>query len=114
MNEQTTINVIARVYLDEDGYLLPSEKWDANVARLLARNVMHCDPTNDHWKIVEYLRRYYLEFDIVPPIRKLCRDTGFSLSGLYKLFPMGVTRGAAKIAGIPGAVFKLPETVLYP
>ncbi len=114
MNEQTTITVIARANLDEDGYLLPSEKWDANVGRLLARHIMHSELNDDHWKVVEYLRRYYLESDIVPPIRKLCRDTGFTLSGLYKLFPMGVARGAAKIAGVPGDVFKLPQTVLYP
>ena len=114
MNKETTITVVARAHLDEDGYLLPSEKWDTNVGRLLARNITSNELTEDHWKIVEYLRRYYLEFDIVPPIRKLCRDTGFGLSGLYKLFPMGVARGAGKIAGIPGAVFKLPQTVLYP
>jgi TusE/DsrC/DsvC family sulfur relay protein len=93
MNEQMTITVIARANLDKEGYLLPSEKWDANVGRLLARNVICSELTDGHWKIVEYLRWYYLEFAIVPPIRKLCRDTGFSLSGLYKLFPMGVARG---------------------
>jgi len=114
MNEQTTITVVARAHIDEDGYLLPSERWDTNVGRLLARNVVRGELTEDHWKIVGYLRQYYLEFDIVPPIRKLCRDTGFSLSSLYKLFPMGVARGAGKIAGIPSTVFKLPQTVLYP
>jgi len=35
--------------------------------------------TEDHWKVVKYLRTYYLEFKIAPMVRKLCKETGFSL-----------------------------------
>jgi TusE/DsrC/DsvC family sulfur relay protein len=114
MNESVTITIVATAYLDEEGYLLPSESWDRNVGRLLACNVLPGCPTADHWRVVEYLRRYYIEFGIVPPIRKLCRDTGFSLTGIYKLFPSGVARGACRVAGIPSDVFKRPLTCLYP
>lgn len=114
MNKRITITIVATAYLDEEGYLLPSESWDRNVGRLLACNVVPQYLTADHWRIVEYLRRYYIEFGIVPPIKKLCRDTGFSLARIYKLFPTGVARGACRVAGIPSGVFKLPLTCLYP
>jgi tRNA 2-thiouridine synthesizing protein E len=114
MNESVTITIVATAYLDEEGYLLPSESWDRNVGRLLACNVVPGCLTADHWRVVEYLRRYYIEFGIVPPIRKLCRDTGFSLTGIYKLFPTGIARGACRVAGIPSDIFKRPLTYLYP
>lgn len=114
MYESLIMNIVATARLDEKGYLMPLERWDRNVGRLLARDVVPEGLTEDHWKIVEYLRQYYLEFGIVPPIRKLCRDTGYSLTRIYELFPAGVARGACRVAGIPSTVFNLPQTVLYP
>ena len=114
MNEPGTIRIVYTAYLDEEGYLLPLEGWDRNVGRLLARGVVPGGLTDDHWKIVEYLRYYYLVFGMVPPIRKLCRDTGIRLARIYKMFPTGVARGACRIAGIPGCVFLHPLTCYYP
>ena len=114
MYESLIMNIVATARLDEKGYLMPLERWDRNVGRLLARDVVPEGLTEDHWKIVEYLRQYYLEFGIVPPIRKLCRDTGYSLTRIYELFPVGVARGACRVAGIPSTVFNLPQTILYP
>lgn len=114
MYESLIMNIVATARLDEKGYLMPLERWDRNVGRLLARDVVPEGLTEDHWKIVEYLRQYCLEFGIVPPIRKLCRDTGYSLTRIYELFPAGVARGACRVAGIPSTVFNLPQTILYP
>ena len=114
MYESLIMNIVATARLDEKGYLMPLERWDRNVGRLLARDAVPEGLTEDHWKIVEYLRQYYLEFGIVPPIRKLCRDTGYSLTRIYELFPAGVARGACRVAGIPSTVFNLPQTILYP
>jgi tRNA 2-thiouridine synthesizing protein E len=57
--------------------------------------------TEEHWKVVRYLRNYYLEFNIAPMIRKLCKDTGFKLKKIYELFPSGPAKGACKVAGLP-------------
>ena len=114
MNEPFTIHLVSRAYLDEEGYLMPLERWDKDVGRLLAYAVLPDKLTEDHWKVVEYLRQYYLKFHMVPPVRKLCRDTGFSLARIYKLFPSGISKGACRIAGIPGWVFAHPLTCLYP
>ena len=114
MQELIIITNIAKAFLDEEGYLMPLEQWDKNVGWLIARTVMPDELTDDHWRIIDYIRQYYVEFGIVPPIRKMCRDTGFNLSSIYRLFPMGVTKGPCRIAGIPSAIFKLPQTTYYP
>lgn len=108
------ISTFSTVYLDKYGYLLPTEHWDRYVGALIARNIMPVSLTEDHWRIVEYLRQYYLKFGIVPPVKKLCRDTGFSLRLIHKLFPSGIAKGACKIAGIPSIVFSHPCTYYYP
>ena len=87
--------------MDEEGFLRQPEIWNRDVAQLLAQGEVSGDLTEDHWKVIDYLRRYYLEFDGVPPVRMLHRDTGFNLQSIWRLFPCGLTRGACRIAGIP-------------
>ncbi|MEJ2506826.1 MAG: TusE/DsrC/DsvC family sulfur relay protein [Ignavibacteriaceae bacterium] len=33
-------------------------------------------------------------------IRKLCKETGFSLKQIYELYPSGPAKGACKVAGL--------------
>jgi tRNA 2-thiouridine synthesizing protein E len=88
---------------DEDGFLLKSETWNKNVAELLAQGEASGGLTEDHWKIIDYLRHYYLEFNSVPPVKMLCKRTGLKFRYICNLFPSGLTRGACKVAGIPRA-----------
>jgi tRNA 2-thiouridine synthesizing protein E len=55
----------------------------------------------DHWKLVNYLRDYYLKYEIAPPVRMLVKQTGLDLKKIYELFPGGPAKGACKIAGLP-------------
>ncbi len=55
----------------------------------------------DHWKLVNYLRDYYLKYEIAPPIRMLVKQTGIDLKTIYQLFPGGPAKGACKVAGLP-------------
>lgn len=88
--------------MDEDGFIQNPELWDEAVAAELAKQQESIDPmTEEHWKVVHYLRDYYLEFKIAPMIRKLCKETGFNLKRIYELFPSGPAKGACKIAGLP-------------
>jgi len=86
---------------NDDGFLKQPEQWDEEVARALARLEGLKELGEDHWKVINYLRRYYLEFGVAPMIRKLCKETGFSLNEIYQLFPTGPAQGACKIAGLP-------------
>ena len=57
--------------------------------------------TEGHWKVINFIRNYYLQFEIAPMIRKLCKETGFTLKQIYELFPSGPAKGACKLAGLP-------------
>lgn len=97
---------------DDDGFLVQPDMWDKHVAELLAQGEVLGKLTEDHWKIIGYLRRYYLEFDTVPPVKMLCKSTGLKYSHICKLFPSGLARGACKIAGMPRSTIK--PCFLYP
>jgi len=87
--------------IDEDGFIQNPDLWNEVVAAALGKTEGVDDLTEDHWKVVNFLREYYIEFGVAPMIRKLCKSTGFKLSEIYDLFPSGPAKGACKIAGLP-------------
>ena len=89
------------VEVDEDGFIQQPELWDEQLAIALAGTDGVSDLTDAHWKVIHYIRSYFQEFEIAPMIRKLCKETGFSLREIYGLFPSGPAKGACKVAGLP-------------
>ena len=89
-----------KIEVDEDGFMQEPELWSQEIAIALATTEAVNDLTEEHWKVVNYLREYYLKFGIAPMIRKLCKETGFPLKRIYELFPSGPAKGACKVAGL--------------
>jgi len=89
------------VPVDEDGFIQEPDRWNEEMAAALAATDGVSALTTDHWKIIDYIRSYYHEFEIAPMIRKLCKETGFTLKEIYELFPSGPAKGACKVAGLP-------------
>jgi tRNA 2-thiouridine synthesizing protein E len=87
--------------IDEDGFIQEPEKWDKAVAEDIAKTEEAFPMSDDHWKLVNYLRNYFLEFEIAPPVRMVIKQTGIDLKTIYKLFPGGPAKGACKVAGLP-------------
>lgn len=87
--------------VDEDGFIADPSQWDEAVAKSLALTEGVQELSPEHWKLVNYLREYYLKNNIAPMIRKLCKDTGIPLKQIYELFPSGPAKGACKVAGLP-------------
>jgi len=96
------INIDGReIELDEDGFIVNPDDWTDGVAIAFASAEGINALTDDHWKVINYLRDYYKQFQIAPMIRKLCKETGCSLKYIYELFPTGPAKGACKLAGLP-------------
>jgi dissimilatory sulfite reductase related protein len=87
--------------VDEDGFIADPSQWNDEVAKSLAVTEGVQDLTEAHWKIVNYIRDYFLKNNIAPMVRKVCKDTGVPLKGIYELFPSGPAKGACKVAGLP-------------
>lgn len=97
-----TIELAGKVLeIDEDGFIQDPDAWDEEVAKGLATTESVEEMTEEHWKVVNYIRDYYIEFGTAPMIRKLCKKTSTDLKRIYELFPSGPAKGACKIAGLP-------------
>jgi TusE/DsrC/DsvC family sulfur relay protein len=90
-----------QIEVDEDGFLVDPDVWNQDIVEAFAKLEDVSELTEDHWKVINYLRDYYKQFGIAPMIRKLCKDTGFSLKQIYDMFPSGPAKGACKLAGLP-------------
>jgi tRNA 2-thiouridine synthesizing protein E len=89
-----------KIEVDEDGFMENPEDWNEDVAYALASTEDVAELTEDHWKLIHYLRDYFQQYGIAPMIRKLCKETGFPLKKVYEMFPSGPAKGACKVAGL--------------
>ena len=84
------------IEIDEDGFIQEPAKWNKDVAEDLAKTENAFPMSEEHWKLVSYLRDYYVKFGIAPPIRMVVKQTGFDLKYIYKLFPGDRQRGPVR------------------
>jgi TusE/DsrC/DsvC family sulfur relay protein len=90
--------------IDGEGFLKDFDEWDEDIARSFAIGEGIEFLTREHWRIINFIRNYYICNDQPPMVRRLCRETKITLEKLYVLFPTGLARGACKIAGLPQPV----------
>jgi tRNA 2-thiouridine synthesizing protein E len=89
---------------DAEGYLLEPDFSDEVVAVIAAAEGITL--TDDHWKVVNYLRDEYRENGHTPNFRNMLKGLADVLPGcdsksLYDLFPAGPAKQGAKVAGLP-------------
>jgi tRNA 2-thiouridine synthesizing protein E len=89
------------VEFDNDGFMLETALWHDAVANAIAQEEGIAEMSEDHWKIVNFIREYWKEHDLAPPVRLVCQQCGFSVRRIYKLFASGPARGACRVAGLP-------------
>ena len=90
-----------QIELDEDGFIVEPDLWSKEIAEYFEKEEEVEELTEQHWKIINYLKDYFKQFGIAPMVRKLCKDNNMTLQELYALFPTGPAKGACKIAGLP-------------
>ena len=91
----------------ESGNLVDASQWNEAIAEHMAHKE-GITLTPDHWEIINYLRKFYFEYGVVPMVRLLMKymkeHVGAEKSGeayLYKLFPKGPSRQGSRIASLP-------------
>jgi len=88
-------------HVDCNGFLIDSREWDENFAVGMAPKVnIPRGLTEDHWKIIHFIRNTFKELGKCPLVYQTCSMNGIRLKGLRSLFPTGYLRGACKLAGI--------------
>jgi TusE/DsrC/DsvC family sulfur relay protein len=96
----STIAGIA-VELNDEGFFVDPTQWTREIAVELAAAEGITTLTDQHWQVIEFMRREYLEKGTGPTVRALGKTSGVSVKDLYQLFPKGPAKMAARIAGIP-------------
>jgi TusE/DsrC/DsvC family sulfur relay protein len=97
----TTATIAGKdLIVDNEGFLQQPDQWDREVAQALAAE-LDMTLTERHWLVIDYMRNTYLETGQAPTIRSLGKQSGVPVKELYRLFPKGPAKLAAKLAGIP-------------
>jgi len=97
-----TIEIEGRTFdVDGDGFLSNPKEWNEEVARLIAKHDGIEDMNEKHWAIVNVIRKNWVEKEMAPMVRVICKETGVKLREIYTLFPLGPARGACRVAGLP-------------
>jgi tRNA 2-thiouridine synthesizing protein E len=90
------------IQLNEEGFMENPEEWNERIAEALAREEEGlASLSDDHWAVIKFIREYYVEKNLAPMVRKICKTTGFPLRHIFELFPSGPAKGACKLAGLP-------------
>jgi len=88
------------VALNDEGYLTDRNQWNRAVAIELAREE-GIELTENHWKVLDFIESDYADKQAVPGMRRLNKIGGIPTKDLYRLFPNGPIKKAARIAGFP-------------
>lgn len=89
------------VELDEDGHFLRPEQWREDMAGEIAAGAGIMPLTEEHWRVVRFMRGLYLDGKRPPSCRMTCKQCGISGRQLFRLFPRRPVTLAAKVAGVP-------------
>jgi tRNA 2-thiouridine synthesizing protein E len=92
-----------------NGYLVEIDDWNENVAKIIAVGEGIEELTKRHWDVINYLRDEYVNnAGNQPNMRKLTKvmqttwdDKKIDTKAIYALFPMGPSKQAGKISGLP-------------
>jgi dissimilatory sulfite reductase related protein len=97
----------ARPDCDSQGFLLARSDWTPRFAEAAA-NADGLLLTPRHWEIIEFVQRFFDEFNMAPPMRLLTKAIAQRLGEskgksiyLYELFPEGPAKQACRYAGLP-------------
>ncbi len=88
------------IEVDDEGYLINISDWSEDAAKVIAKGEGIDELTDKHWMVIKFMQKVFKEKGSGPSIRKLGKESGVPIKELYKLFPKGPAKKAAKIAGI--------------
>lgn len=90
-----------RVLFDNEGFLWSADDWSEDLAAALATEAGLAALSEEHWRVMRFLRQYYGQNGRAPLNRQLAAGTEMPLLALERLFPGGIKQGARRIAGLP-------------
>ena len=88
------------VHVDDEGFLTEYDEWNEALGAELAKNI-GVDMTDDHWKVIRFLRDDYKTQGETATTRRVDSVGGFPVKQQFVLFPKKPAKKMAYIAGLP-------------
>jgi TusE/DsrC/DsvC family sulfur relay protein len=88
------------IHVDDEGFLTEYDEWDDDLGKVLAGNI-GVDLTDDHWKVIHFLRDDYKTQGETATIRRVSTLGGVPTKQLFELFPKKPAKKMAYVAGLP-------------
>lgn len=89
------------IKVDEDGFMEDPDCWTEDVARAIAATEDVPELTEDHWKIINYLRQYFKNYGMAPMIRRWSRRRATTCRRFTHCSPAARPRAPARSPACP-------------
>lgn len=89
------------ILFDSEGFFNDFSDWDASITTVLAEESGLSSLSEQHWRVIRYLREFYAGHGRGPLNSQLKKGAGMTLMELESLFPGGIKHGACRLAGLP-------------
>jgi tRNA 2-thiouridine synthesizing protein E len=92
---------MSQIRLNDEGFFLDASQWTPALAEEMATSA-GISLTPEHWKVLSFCREDAARQNGASPgLRRIAQLGGVTMKDLYRLFPNGPGKLAAKIAGLP-------------
>ena len=89
------------VEVDDMGFIINPDDWSEEVAAMIAMNSSLYPLTEEHWRVIRYIRNYYETYSVAPMLQLIVKRTRINEKKLFKLFPSSCRECMCKVAGLP-------------
>ncbi len=89
-----------KVDVNDEGFLTDPSEWNEDLGTELAR-LIGIEMTDEHWKLVHFLREDYNAMGETATLRRVSTQTGVPVKSLFALFPKKPAKKMSYVAGLP-------------
>lgn len=92
-------SILEIVDFDVDGFMVNPHAWTPEIAEAIADSV-GITLTDRHWVVINFARKEFETNGEPPTLRRITKTTDVTTKEIYKLFPGGPAKNAARVAGL--------------
>lgn len=96
----TTTIAGTQVEVNEEGFLSNPADWTEELGAEFAR-LINVEMTDEHWKLVTFLREDYKAMGETPTLRRVSTQLGLPVKQLFTMFPGKPAKKMSYVAGVP-------------
>ena len=89
------------VHLNDEGFMTEPKEWTEEIGAFLARQIGIDPLTEEHWKVIRFLRSDFDSQGETATLRRVSTVAGVGTKELYAMFPGKPARKMAYVAGLP-------------